>query len=60
MSYQINISGHSAGPHNAKVKEVTDNAVRELRALPGSTVTVTGYSNDNDGRIDLQDPPKSS
>ena len=53
MSYSISISGHSSGDHNAKVKEVAEEAVRKLKELPGSTVTLSGYSNDNTGRIDL-------
>jgi hypothetical protein len=53
MSYSFSLSGHSSGPHNAKVKEVFDNAVKELKTIPGGTVSGTGYSNDNDGRVEL-------
>ncbi len=56
MSYQISISGHSSDDHNAKVKEVAEDAARKLKELPGATVTLSGYSNDNTGRIDLATP----
>jgi hypothetical protein len=56
MSFQINISGHSSENHNDQVKAVAEEAARKLKALPGSTVTLGGYSNDNTGRINLTTP----
>ena len=46
MSFSISISGHSSEPHNAKVKEVFEQAVRDLKAMPGATLG--GYFNSGD------------
>ena len=59
MSYQISISGYSLFDHNQQVKDVAEEAVRKLKELPGSTVTLSGYSNDNTGRIDLSAGPQT-
>lgn len=56
MSYNISISGHSSEPHNAEVKAIAEEAAKKLQALPGSTVTLSGYSNDNTGNITLATP----
>jgi hypothetical protein len=51
----MNLSGHSSKPHNEAVKRVFDQAVRDLRAIEGNTVSGNGYSNDDSGRVDLSD-----
>jgi hypothetical protein len=51
----MNLSGHSSKPHNEAVKRVFDQAVRDLRAIDGNTVSGNGYSNDDSGRVDLSD-----
>ena len=56
MSYAIHISGHSNEPHNDEIKKITDEAVKKLRKLPGASVTLSGYSNDETGHITLELP----
>lgn len=56
MSYSISINGHSSADHNQEVKEIAEDAARKLQALPGATVSLSGYSNDSTGRIELVTP----
>jgi hypothetical protein len=48
MSFQISISGHSSGPHNDAVKAVFEQAIKDLRKIPSSTISGSGYSNDGE------------
>ena len=47
MSYQVTISGHSAGPHNAAVQAAVEAAVEALAVLPEANVSASGYSRGN-------------
>jgi hypothetical protein len=55
MSYQIVISGHSNEPHNDDVVKVAVGAVQALQALGHSSVSLSGYSNDSEGAVQLTD-----
>lgn len=57
MSYQINLGGHSEGPHNEEVKAIAEEAYRKLKEIPGTTsVTLSGYTADSTGTVSLTTP----
>lgn len=63
MSYSITISGHTANEHNAKVKEIAEDAWSRLAALHSEGETspsLSGYSGDQTGSISLTTPLQSS
>ncbi len=58
MSYEIKIVGHTGNPHNAKVKEIAEEAWRKCKEFQSEneTPTLTGYSGDQTGSITLANP----
>ena len=59
MSYSLTITGHTANEHNAKVKEVAEEAWAKLKALHRQdepAPTLSGYSGDQTGSITLATP----
>jgi sorbitol-specific phosphotransferase system component IIA len=55
VSYQVTILGHSSKPHNDEVKKVAVEAVKQLRKLGHQNVSLSGYSHDETGGIQLVD-----
>lgn len=61
MSYNITISGHTQNPHNDKIKEIAEDAWRKVRALHNddeTPPTLSGWSGDNSGSIQLEPPSR--
>ncbi len=52
MSYSINVSGHSDGEHNDRVRAGFENLVRHLRQFPGLSVGGSMCSSQNVGNRD--------
>lgn len=53
MGFQVTISGGSPGPHNDAVHAAIQAASAELAKVPGLTATISGYSNDGTGNLQL-------
>lgn len=57
MSYSIQISGHTDGPHNELVRRVAEEAVAKLRVLAHlDGPNLSGSSSDTEGSITLETP----
>lgn len=59
MSYSVTITGHTGNEHNAKVKEIADEAWAKCKALHREDEpppSLTGYSGDQTGSITLATP----
>lgn len=53
MAFEFTVRGHSADPHNLKVKEIFEQTVRALRQEIDSSGSVNGfgYSTDSSGTL---------
>jgi hypothetical protein len=59
MSYSITIGGHTRNEHNARIKEIAEDAWAKVAALHGTDETppsLSGWSGDQTGSITLLTP----
>jgi len=59
VSYEVKITGHMRNEHNAKVKEIAEDAYAKVAALHAQdefAPTLSGYSGDQTGHITLATP----